>query len=100
MYTNTLEVVWPSKKDLQYAKTYRKAVKHLKNRLAWYSKYAQSMQLQYNSCISIDIYLMTLLTSVLGTDHSTDAEIINAITMITVILGGFIFTDTYEPLYM
>lgn len=43
---------------------------------------------------------MTLLTSVLGTDHSTDAEIINAITMITVILGGFIFTDTYEPLYM
>lgn len=35
----------------------------------------------------------------MGTDHSTAAEIINTITMITVILGGYIFTDTCEPLH-
>lgn len=59
----------------------------------------QSQSCSVIHAFGIDIYLMILLISVMGTDHSTAAEIINTITMITVILGSYIFTDTCEPLY-
>lgn len=43
---------------------------------------------------------MALLASLLRTDHTNYAKIINPFTTIIVILGVYAFTDIYEPLHM